>query len=146
VFQTIPTKVGKTSLLTSQYGSDGLKNLPSQVAHPVPVAIKALGKSTGDFSMGIGFDASYKSDLKIWAFRQMGVSAQDFLAAFKTAATTSYSQAEFTYDVVDGKPVWTYTSDPYALGTWYLIPRDDVLFVVSSLKDNVVQSAIAALP
>jgi len=107
--------------------------------------IASLGRRLADLTMAIASDPTSKTDLNITAFRVRDVPVETFLKGYLPLLAQAYGAGSISQGTRAGRPVNIVVPQP-GKPPQVLVGRDDVLFVVISADDALVDEAIARLP
>lgn len=132
----LPSQLGSVELHTFAVGQEILERLAANL-RVAPNEIEAAYAS----EHGARF-------LQMYAIRHAGSPASSLATAWAAVAyPPDESDVSVTQEMIDGRTV-TVVHAPSAaarLGTFYLLPRDETLFVVQAFDGETAEEALAAL-
>jgi hypothetical protein len=108
--------------------------------------LKGLGREVIDLQMAVANDPTGVEDITLTAFRVREIQADDFFKAYVPLIESSFPSATVNETVLGGKSVYDVSLDGTSVGTTFLYPRDDVLFIVTGTDTDLVDLAFAVLP
>jgi hypothetical protein len=140
----LPRTVGGHTLTVTQFTGTDFTNNPGAVSQELVDLLSALGRGPGDLTLATATDQSGGTDLNITAFKVRDVPVQTFLDRYLPLVQTASPGATVTQGSRAGKAIWNVTGQ---LGRppQVLYASDDVLYVVSSATDSLVDAALTAL-
>jgi hypothetical protein len=140
----LPTSVGGHTLVVTQFTGSDFTNNPGSVSQELVDLLAALDRGPGDLTLASASDPSGGTDLNITAFKVRDVPVQTFLDKYLPLLRSSAAGATVSQATRAGKSVWSVTGQ---LGRppQVLLVSGDVLYVVSSTNDSLVDAALTAL-
>jgi hypothetical protein len=140
----LPTSVGGHTLTVTQFTGQDFASNPGAVSQELVDLLAALGRGPSDLTLAAASDPSNGTDLNITAFKVRDVPVQTFLDSYLPLLKTANPSATVTQATRAGKPVWNVTGQ---LGRppQVLLASGDVLYVVSSASDSLVDQALTAI-
>ena len=128
------------------YTGDDFEAFPASVSDQMRALLKGLDRAVVDLTMAVASDPTAAIDVTITAFRVREVQADAFFDAYVPLVTGSFPNAAINETVLGGKTAWDISLDGESVGTTFLYPRDDVLFIVTGTDLELVDLAFASLP
>jgi hypothetical protein len=128
------------------YTGEDFEAFPASVSDQMRALLKGLDRAVVDLTMAVASDPTAAIDVTITAFRVREVQADAFFDAYVPLVTESFPNAAINETVLGGKTAWDVSLDGESVGTTFLYPRDDVLFIVTGSDLDLVDLAFASLP
>ena len=140
----MPRTVGGVTLQVSEFGGAEFA-ASGAVPDQMKSLLTSIGREPKDLSVAIAYDPSTKEDLSITAFRIRDTAVGTFLTGYLPLLTEAYGNGSITRGTRAGKDIYTVIAQS---GTppQVLVPRDDVLFVVTGSNGGLVEEALGLLP
>ena len=96
--------------------------------------------------MAVASDPTGGEDLTITAFRIRDIQAETFFKVYVPLIQAAFPNAAVNETVLGGKSAYDVSLDGTSVGTTFLYPRDDVLFIVTGTDIELLDMAFAVLP
>jgi len=140
----LPTSVGGHTLTVTQFTGSDFAGNPGAVSQELVDLLSALGRGPSDLTLAMAADPSQATDLSITAFKVRDVPVQTFLDRYLPLLKSANPAATVTQGTRGGKSVWNVTGQ---LGrpAQVLLASGDVLYVVSSSTESLVDAALTAI-
>ena len=119
---------------------------PQSVSDQMRALLKGLGRDVKDLQMAVANDPTGAEDITLTAFRVHDIQAEDFFKVYVPLIQASFPNAAVNETVLGSKSVYDVSLDGTSIGTTFLYPRDDVLFIVTGTDLELVDMAFAVLP
>jgi hypothetical protein len=142
----VPDTVGGITLAKSLTTGEQFAAFPQSVSEQFRAMLKGLGRDVTDLQMAVANDPTGGEDITITAFRVRDVQADAFFKVYVPLIKASLPNAAVNETVLGGKTVFDVSLDGTSVGTTFLYPRDDVLFIVTGTDFELVDMAFAVLP
>ena len=142
----LPGAVGGHTLVKTLFTGPEFEAFPASVSEQMRALLKGLGREPRDLTMAVASDPLAEIDVTITAFRVRDVQADVFFEAYVPLVKDSFPAATINETVLGSKTVFDVSLDGQSVGTTFLYPRDDVLFIVTGTDLDLVDEAFLALP
>jgi hypothetical protein len=142
----LPDTIGEVTLAKSLTTGQDFLAFPQSVSDQMRALLKGLGRDVKDLTMAVANDPTGAEDITLTAFRVRGVQADAFFDVYVPLIKQSFPNAAVNETVLGGKSVYDVSLDGTSVGTTFLYPRDDVLFIVTGTDIELVDLAFAVLP
>lgn len=144
--ELLPDTLGGQVLTKSLFSGADFAATPGAVSDQMRALLRGLGRDVTDLGMAIASDPSATIDVTVTAFRVRGVQAQAFFEAYVPLIIEAFPGARVNETVLGSKSVFDVSLDGSGIGTTFLYPLDDVLFIVTGSNLDLVDEAFVLLP
>jgi hypothetical protein len=144
--QLLPDQVGGHQLTKTLFTGADFEAVPISVSDQMRALLKSLGREAKDLTMAVAAHPTNAIDMTITAFRVRDLQAEAFFDAYIPLITESFPNAVISETVLGGKRAFDVSLDGAGVGTTFLYPRDDVLFIVTGTDLELVDQAFLTLP
>lgn len=144
--ELLPHSLGGQALTKSLFTGADFAASPAAVSDQMRALLNGLGRDVTDLEMAVATDPTATIDVTVTAFRVRGVQAQSFFEAYLPLITEAFPSARVNETVFGSKTVFDVSLDGSGIGTTFLYPLDDVLFIVTGSNLELVDEAFVLLP
>ena len=138
--------MGGHELTRTLFTGADFEAVPISVSDQMRALLRSLGREAKDLTMAVAAHPTNEIDMTITAFRVRDVQAEAFFDAYVPLIKESFPNAAINETVLGGRTVFDVSLDGSSVGTTFLYPRDDVLFIVTGTDLELVDQAFFALP